>query len=86
MSDLSKWPRRGTHWDVFNGDEVQSLDEGNEPPYWPDGPCFEYDEDAVAFVTTTAMEPMGEDTPDEIIRECRQAVREIVRSWAKERR
>lgn len=80
MSYEDMWPRRGQHWDVFNGSEIQSIDEGNEPPYWPNGPCFQYDQDAAAHVLTCATRT-DDDTPDEIVAECRAAVREIVASW-----
>lgn len=86
---MQQWPRRGVHWDVFDGCEVQVID---EPPadtpesawedaaLWPDGPRFEYDDQAAGFVLATAGSP-PEDAPDEVVTECRAAVREIVASW-----
>lgn len=93
-----EWPRRGTHWDVFNADgelEIERMDEPpdtateeeqsawDDRPLWPEGTRFLFDDDAAGFVLATASRVDALDTPDEVIRECRQAVREIVKSWGR---
>lgn len=80
MSD-QPYPRRGTDWDVFEaGGElcIQVIDESDNEDLLDD-------EAATEYVLCTASRP-PDDCPDEVVKECRKAVREIVASWPKAKR
>jgi hypothetical protein len=82
-----QWPRRGRDWDVFycDGHGVFEIERVDTPDEYEDGgnPYFRYDEDAVAFVNSTAT--WHTHTPEldakveasGIIEECQRAVAEV---------
>lgn len=74
-------PRRGKDWDLFESNEslaVERVDDPDERDY----PRFPSDDEAAAFVLTTAG---WEDCPREDIRdECRGALAELVDAWEEE--
>lgn len=81
---IRKWPRRGKHWDVFNDNEIQRIDEV-ELPYWPVGEYFVTDDDANAFVLMAATR-QNPNVPMTVVMECRRAVLALTRGWGRDTR
>lgn len=81
----TQWERKGIHWDLFEFEidnpgslEIESCDDNSESK-----DAFATDEDAVAYVMWIACR-VPEGCPDEVVKECRDAVGTIVQRWERD--